>query len=226
MRRSSFRAGAALGRGLAIAMSVGCAASPPAFPSDDKRHPDGIAVDPLETPPSATDSAEASSGVVSLRTPLGIDAARATVRAFFEAVGSEDGEALMKVLSLDAVWVNPMSRAREPAYSIFSRRFGRLDYGALAGVTFWGDEHVLEGQDAARAWAELVPLASSPSGGGPMPPAPLDALEPGDVFVRAPINVGKGGAGALFGAEMALVLRRDGDHYVIRRLAEDFVLQP
>lgn len=215
-----------------IALSIGCAGSSPVIPTDDKRRPDGVAVDPLESPPAAVDVAEASSGVVSLRAPLGVDAARATVSAFFEAVGNEDGEALMKLLSMDAVWVNPTSRAREPAYSIFSRRFGRLDYGAVAGVKFWGDEHVLEGEDAVRAWAQLVPAAAPPGAGVAQPAAAssplfLDTLDQGDVLVRAPINITRGsGAASLFGAEVALVLRRDEDRYVIRRLAEDFVLQP
>lgn len=214
---------------LATALSIGvigCAATEHAgsFP-DDKRRPDGIAVDPLETPPEAVDSAAASSGVVALRAPLGIDAAHATVRSFFEAVGREDGEALMKVLSIDAVWLNPSSRAREPAYSMFSRRFGRLDYVSLAGVTFWTEEHVLEGDDAIAAWAELVP-SQGPSQSTPSASFSVDSLGPGDVVIRAPIHLGKGGAGSLFGSEIVIALRRDADRFVIHRLAEDFVLQP
>ena len=215
---------------LAVVAS-GCAAARGelAF-SDDKRHPDGVAVDPLESPPPARDEAAATSGVVALRAPLGIDAAQATVRAFFEAVGREDGDALMRVLAIDAVWLNPQSRAREPAYSVFARRFGRLDYAALAGITFWTEERVLEGDAAIAAWSELT-LASaqpalSPGAAAAARGQANDTLQPGDIVVRAPVAAAKSGTNALFGTELVLALRRDNDRFVVHRIAEDFVLQP
>jgi hypothetical protein len=217
---------AALSSGAAAAASTGCAGSQPsaAF-GDDKRHPDGVAVDPLETPPEAQESAAASSGVVALRTPLGIDAAHATVRAFFEAVGREDGEALMRVLSMDAVWMNPDSKAREPAYSVFTRRFGRLDYAPVAGLTFWSEEQVLEGDAAVAAWAETIGTSSLPTPPAASAPA-LDNLTPADVVVRAPIAIARSTSSGLFGTEVVLALWRDGDRFVIHRIAEDFVLNP
>jgi len=208
----------------------GCAAAAGTHvAADDKRRPDGVAVDPLETPPPARDEAPATSGVVALRAPLGVDAAQATVRAFFDAIGREDGEALLRVLSIDAVWLNPNSRAREPAYSVFARRFGRLDYAALAGVTFWSEERVFEGDAALAAWSELVAVSSQPvfaPGAAAARAQADDSLELGDVVVRAPVSAGKSGTSALFGTEVVLALRRDDDRFVVHRIAEDFVLQP
>lgn len=210
-------------------LASGCAgAVPAAVGGDDKRHPDGIAVDPLETPPEARDSAASSSGVVALRSPLGVEAAHATVRAFFEAVSREDGDGLMRVLSMDAVWLSPSSRAREPAFSVFSRRFGRLDYSVLSGLTYWSEDAVLEGDAAVASWTDVVGTASTaavptPTGATAFP----DALTPADVVVRAPITIGRGtSSSGLFGAEVILALRRDGDRFVIHRIAEDFILNP
>lgn len=211
---------------LLAAFAVGCAgAAKGAVGQDGKRHPDGVAVDPLETPPEARETAASSSGVVALRTPLGVEAAHATVRAFFEAVGREDGDALMRVLSMDAVWISPGSKAREPAFSVFSRRFGKLDYGVLSGLTFWSEDEVLEGDAAVASWAEVVGSSSTtatPTGAAVFP----DNLTPADVVVRAPITIGRGTSSGLFGSEVILALRRDGDRFVIHRIAEDFVLNP
>jgi ketosteroid isomerase-like protein len=210
------------------ALASGCTgAVPPAVGQDGKRHPDGIAVDPLETPPEARETAASSSGVVALRSPLGVEAAHATVRAFFEAVSREDGDGLMRVLSMDAVWLNPSSRAREPAFSVFSRRFGRLDYTGLSGLTYWNEDAVLEGDAAVASWADVVGTASTtgmptPTGATAFP----DALTPADVVVRAPITIGRGSSSGLFGGEVILALRRDGDRFVIHRIAEDFILNP
>ncbi len=210
------------------ALASGCAgAVPPAVGEDGKRRPDGIAVDPLETPPEARETAASSSGVVALRSPLGIEAAHATVRAFFEAVSREDSDGLMRVLSMDAVWLSPSSRAREPAFSVFSRRFGRLDYSVLSGLTYWTEDAVLEGDAAIASWADVVGAASTtgmptPTGATALP----DALTTADVVVHAPITIGRGASSGLFGSEVILALRRDGDRFVIHRIAEDFILNP
>src|SRR5262245_4352923 len=85
---------------LAAALLSACsAAGPPVFARgpddpDPPRHPDGVAIDPVTAPPPARHRARADDGLVTLRTPLGIDVAVATVEQLFRKIVREDAEGL------------------------------------------------------------------------------------------------------------------------------------
>src|SRR5262249_53944899 len=56
---------------------------------DARRKPDGVAIDPASAPPAPRDRAKADERLVTLRTPLGIDLAIATVTELFQRVVHE-----------------------------------------------------------------------------------------------------------------------------------------
>ncbi len=219
--RSSRRSEVALVLGLSA-----CAAPPSAtFVDDGRRRPDGVAVDPLEVPPAPSHEASASEGVVALRSQLGTEHVRSATRAFFEAVAREDGEALMRVLTMESTWLNASSRAREPVFSSFARRFGRLDYTHLAGQVYWAEEKILRGDEAQSMWSALVTAAGQPAR-TPAASPPVDTLGPSDVVVRVAVSAGRTSTSVLFADNVVLALRRDGDHFLVHRVVEDFTLNP
>jgi hypothetical protein len=204
----------------AFVVLVACAPTQAYEVKDDgRRRPDGVAVDPLSAPPAARDVAPASGGVVALKAPLGTDDARSTVKAFFEAVAREDGEAMQKLLGFDALWIHPSTKARDPAYAVFARRFGKLDYTALAGLTFWQESQIIRGNEAPSMWADLV-------GAGQPGSAPADKLTASDVIIRVTITMRRTSTSNLLGEEIVLALRREPSGYVIYRVVEDFNVQP
>lgn len=217
---------AASSRLSALALLSACAASPP--PADDgreRRRPDGVAVDPLAYPPEPTERAEARDGVVTLRTPLGVDAARDTATTFLNALTREDAETLRQRLTPDALSVNPSTRGRENAFYFFTRRFARLEYQFLINASFYQDEQLqlFRAGEGTDFWADLV----GPSAIGAGAPGQVsDALEPGDVVVVVPVSVTRSGTAQLFGEELTLLLRRSGGRYLVHRVVEDFALPP
>ncbi|NUP07633.1 MAG: hypothetical protein HOW73_16420 [Polyangiaceae bacterium] len=219
-----------LPKGVAIALVLQVAAcsgtQKPLSPEDGRRHPDGIAVDPLEHPPDAVEEASAADGVVALRTPLGPEAAKETTRSFLLAVSREDLEGLRKLMTTDATSINPSTRARESSFYFFSRRFGRLDYFFLSNVSFWQEERVelYRANEGDTLWSDTVGPTASPASGSPA--SMNDALEPSDVIVRVPLSLPRTPAGQLLGEEVTLLLRRSGGRYVVHRVVEDFTLPP
>jgi hypothetical protein len=210
----------------ASAAVVGCAAARPGDAPDDRRHPDGIAVDPAEFPPEARESASVSEGVVSLQTPLGPEAAKETTKSFLVALSREDLESLRKVTTPDATSINPATRSRESAFYFFSKRFSRLDYFYLSNVSFWQEERIelYRANEASTLWTDTVGPTATPVVG--TPPTMSDALDPADVVVRVPLTTPRTGASQLLGDEMTLLLRRSGGKYVIHRIVEEFSLSP
>lgn len=198
----------------------------PETPDEERRHPDGIAVDPLEYPPDAVDAAPASAGVIALRTPLGTEAAKETVKDFFLSVSLEDLEGIRNLMTVDAASLNPASHARESSFYFFSRRFGRLDYFFLSNVSFWQEERMelYRASEATTLWSDMVGPTATPAAGTPA--AVNDALEPSDVVVRVPLSLPRTPSGQILGTEMTLLLRRSGGRYLIHRVVEDFTLPP
>src|SRR5262245_51630414 len=70
-----------------------------------RRRPDGVAIDPTSSPPAARDQAEASLGLLTLRTPLGIDRAIVTVNELFRKIVLEDSEGIEALFTRDALAV-------------------------------------------------------------------------------------------------------------------------
>jgi len=208
----------------AVALTVvSCAAAPPNPIHDgDDRHPDGVAIDPIAEPPVPLEASPASAGVVALTTPLGSDAARATVRTFYEALSREDIDALRATLSPDATNINPSTHVRDRLEYSFMRRFQRLEYFALASSPFWQDDsmEVYRSTEAKDLWTDAVGTAAVPT----LPGAMGDAIEPGDVIVRVAVTAPRSSGLPLLGDTMTFLLKRSGKGYLVHRLVEDFAL--
>jgi len=185
---------------------------------EQRRQPDGVAVDPSSAPPVAKDSASTSDGLVTLRTPVGIEAALASIHMFFEAVVAEDADVLGSVLTRDALTSNPSTMAGGPSGSpnaalFWAHRFRRLDYSKLAGEVVYRESDL----EVYRAGDDLNL--------SPHPAVRLDALGAGDVVIRVPIATPRVGTDRLMGDEILVWLRRTGNEYKIYRLLEDFQVQ-
>jgi hypothetical protein len=214
--RSTRLAGAIL-----VASAVlGCAASEglgPTSAEKARRRPDGVAIDPISAPPAARDRAKVADGLVTLRTPLGADRAVATVEELFRKIVIEDGPGLEPLFTRDAVAVTGQSPNGGPGQSpsavlFWQGRFGRLDYTKLAGEPIYRKAEV----QVFRADDDPETI--------PHPAVHPEALGDGDVVVRVPILTTRIGAERLFGDEMVLWMRRDGDTYRIYRALEEFQL--
>jgi hypothetical protein len=182
-----------------------------------KRRPDGVAIDPISAPPAARDRASSAAGLVTLRTPLGSDRAIATVEELFRKVVVEDGDGLEAIFTRDAVAVTGAAptggSGQSPlALLLWQGRFRKLDYTKLAGEPIYREAElsVFHADDAADTL--------------PHPAIHPEALGQGDVVVRVPILTTHVGAERLFGEELLLWMRRDGDRYRIYRVQEDFQL--
>jgi hypothetical protein len=209
--------GALLALLAAALLSGGCGGAPPLPDDPARRRPDGVAIDPVSSPPPARDRVETGDGLVTLvtlRTPLGVDRAMATVEELFRKIVVEDGDGLEPLFTRDAVAVTGAAGSGQTPQALlfWQARFRKLDYTRLAGEVIYrsGELRVVRADDAAEA--------------SPHPAIRADALQPSDVVVRVPIATPRIGAERLFGDEMVLWLRRDGDRYRIYRVLEDFQL--
>jgi hypothetical protein len=210
--------------GFALTIISGCGAqSDPLLRTatdlpEQRRHPDGVAVDPSSAPPAAKDTATTSDGLVTLRTPVGLDTALASIQTFFEAVLAEDPDVLGSVLTRDAMVTNPTLAAQGPMGSpnaalFWAHRFRRLDYTKLAGEAIYHENDL----EVYRA-GDDVNLSPHPS-------VRVEALNAGDVVIRVPIVTPRAGTDRLFGDEIVVWLRRTGNEYKIYRLLEEFQVQ-
>lgn len=208
----------AVGLGVAVA-GCGASSTDPAVPGDDEdppRRPDGIAIDPTSAPPAPQDEAEVSSGIVALRTPLGVEVAVETVDALFRRVAREDGEGVAALFTQDAIAITstqPGNRQTPNAGLWWDRRFSRLDYALLQGETVYrsDDVSILRGKELLDGTAAAIPDS--------------DGLDPSDVVVKVPITTPRVGQVRLLGDEIVLFLRRVDDEYKIYRMLEEFTLQ-
>jgi hypothetical protein len=224
--------GAALGYGgssMGLSLLVSCAAqSAPSFPTAPslptaERRPDAIAVDFLTESPRARDRGEVSDAVVTLRTPLGIDAAYTTVRRFFRAVVQEDTAALGLLLIPQAVTQdlgtlgpskpNQPARARE-AVNFWSQRFRQHEYQQLAAHVIYREPDI---ETYRVAQLQALP-AFLRQGLGPS----SSTMAETDLVLRVPIVTSGIRSERLLGTELYFWLRRVDDRYLITYLAEPF----
>ena len=179
---------------------------------DKRRKPDGVAIDPVSAPPAAVDRANAEDGLVTLRTPLGIEAARAVVADLFRRIAREDNEGMAELFTGDAPAIIPSSSSQSTlqAKEWWLQRFRRLEYTKLLGeqVARESEYEIYRSEDGTE-------VASHPS-------IQTNALGDSDVVIRVPILTSRVGQDRLLGEEMVLWLRRDGDRYRIYRVLEDF----
>jgi hypothetical protein len=175
-----------------------------------------VAIDPSSAPPAARDRGDTADGLVTLRTPLGVDRARATVEELFRKIVIEDGDGLEPLFTRDAQAITTLAPGgggpTPQAVLFWQGRFRKLDYTKLAGETLYRADEltVYRAEDVIES---------------PVHPAiRVDALAGADVVVRIPIRAARLGADRFFGDEMILWLRRDGDRYRIYRVLEEFQL--
>lgn len=185
---------------------------------EHRRRPDGVAVDPSSAPPKAKDAATTTDGLVTLRTPVGVEQAFSTIQTFFQAIVAEDADLLGTVLTRDALLTNPSMASGGPAGSpsaplFWTHRFRKLDYTKLAGEVVYRENDL----DVYRAGDELSL--------SPHPAVRTDALDAGDVVIRVPIATPRLGTDRFFADEIIVWLRRTGNEYKIYRLLEDFQVQ-
>ena len=182
-----------------------------------RRRPDGVAIDPISAPPPARDRASVADGLVTLRTPLGADRALATVEELFRKVILEDGEGLEPLFTRDAVAVTGAPPSGGPSQTpsallFWQGRFRKLDYTTLAGEPLYREAEI-----------QIFRADDTPDA-LPHPAVRPEALGENDVVVRVPILTTRIGAERLFGDEIVLWMRRDGERYRIYRALEDFQL--
>jgi hypothetical protein len=204
-----------------LAFLAGCASSgglgDGGDPDKIRRRPDGVAIDPVSAPPPAQGRAEAADGLVTLRTPLGVDRAMLTVGDLFRKIVLEDAEGLERLFVGDAMAIIATAPGGGPgqtqkAMPWWAARFRKLDYTKLAGEIVYRESEltIFRAEDTLE----------SP----PHQAIRTEALDENDVVIRVPILTARVGADRLFGDEMILWLRRDGERFRIYRMLEEFQL--
>lgn len=186
-----------------IALGFGCgrAEPPPLSPSltdsavarPESRAPDGVLVDaPTVVPtPLARDSAR---GVVALREPPAQDAVVELVRTFLDGWQRESLETLLGLATTDAGLIDGPDHGHAALVDSWRQRLRAHDYGRLAGA-----EMVLPERIERWEWDEL--------GTPPKPPRPW-GMRPGELLVRAPLEVTRVAGERVFGDVVMMVLRR------------------
>ncbi|NUQ72487.1 MAG: hypothetical protein HUU21_02950 [Polyangiaceae bacterium] len=184
------------------------------IPDDLPRKPDGVAIDPASATMAPSDRASTEDGVLTLRSPLGVDLATAMIGEFFSRVVAEDDDGLAELFTRDAIAVTGApsgGMGQTPGALLWwEQRFRRLDYGKVAGEVMFREAEleVFRPDDVVDA--------------PPHRAIRTDALHDNDVIIRAPIVTPRSGQSRLFGDEIVFWLRRDGDHFKIFRILEDF----
>jgi hypothetical protein len=178
------------------------------------RRPGGIAVDLVSEPPTSADLAQADDGIVTLRAPLGTDVALATVRRFFEAVIAEDPVRMSEVMRGSTQVQNTRVGAQvrvSDAIAVWRTRFMKQELGELqAHLVYRESEIVVFRGDQLDA----LPLSVRYL-------APTAPPRPTDLVLEVPIATPTVKNERLLGDEIFFWLRRDGDRYVIYRMAEE-----
>jgi hypothetical protein len=191
--------------------STGCTDAHPTVPSvtelpDASRRPDGVMIEPPPALPAASLRADAR-GVVALREPMGGEAVREAVLAFFAAFVREDRAALEQMLTPDASPLDVPGRgARSVLLVQWNQRMQAVEYGRLQGLEIVRPERIQRFE-----YDEL--------GGAGEPARPVE-MRPGDVFVRVPMEVSRVGPDRFFGETVLMVLRRSEGRFKIAAYGE------
>jgi hypothetical protein len=146
---------------------------------------------PVLPAPLARSRAE---GIVSLREPPTHDAVVELVRAFLDGWQRESLETLLGLSTPDAGLIDGPDRGHAALIESWRQRLRAHDYGRLAGA-----ELVLPERIERWEWDEL---------GAPNRPARPPAMKPGEILVRAPLEVTRVAGERVFGDVVMLVLKR------------------
>jgi hypothetical protein len=168
-------------------------------------------VDPTFQLPAASRQAPAEARLLVLQAPANMQAARATIRQFFQAILAEDTALLERILDEQAWVQDDKSGARQRAGAFWRARLSRLEYETLAGQLVYRESEVQTylAEDALRL-GELRRLRMAP--------------EDDDVVIRVPIATPTVGSTRLFGEEIVFLMRPSQKGYIIAEILEDFRL--
>jgi hypothetical protein len=133
-------------------------------------------------------------GVVSLREPPAQDAVVELVRAFLDGWQRESLDALLGLALPDAGLIDGPDHGHSALVESWRQRLRAHDYGRLAGT-----EMVLPERIERWEWDEL--------GASPKPPRPA-GMRPGELLVRAPLEVTRVAGERVFGDVVMMVIRR------------------
>lgn len=170
------------------------------------RRPDGVAVEPTPALPPASDHAEAR-GVVALREPLADKDVEDVVRAYLGGFEREEPEALIQLLTQDAVPIGRTGATRQQLIESWRTRIKSYEYQRLAG------------SEVARL-SEIERLTYDAVGAHPVYMRPNE-MRPGDLYVRVPIVTPRLNGEQLFGDIVILMLRREDGRLKIAGQAEE-----
>jgi hypothetical protein len=157
------------------------------------RAPDGVVIDPPPVLPAPLARSNAQ-GIVSLREPPAHDAVVELVRAFLDGWQRESLETLLGLSTPDAGLIDGPDRGHAALIESWRQRLRAHDYGRLAGA-----ELVLPERIERWEWDEL---------GTANRPARPSSMKPGEILVRAPLEVTRVAGERVFGDVVMLVLKR------------------
>jgi len=159
---------------------------------------------PLSPPPVARGSAR---GVLALREPTGEDAVVELLRSFLEGWQHESLDALLALVAPDAGLLEGADHGHAALVDSWRQRLRAHDYGRLDGSDLVRPERIERWE-----WDEL---------GMSQTPARPASMRPGDVFVRAPLEVTRVGGERVFGDVVVMILKRQNGHLRIAAYGEN-----
>jgi hypothetical protein len=172
----------------------------------EPRHPDGVVLEPAPAIPDASDFASAR-GVVALREPLGTEAIKKTVHAYFVSFVKEDRIAIEKLMTDDVVELGTQGRnGKEALFGEFKARASSLEYERLEGTT-------VEDLDGIQQF-HYDDLGGA--GRDSRPPE----MRPSDLLVRVHVLEARVQGERYFGDVLVFLLRREGSEYKIAGIEE------
>lgn len=176
-----------------------------------RRQPDGVLVDPKSEPPSPAEVAESDAGPIGLRAPISEKSARKLVGDFFAAMTNEELPALFSFFTADSLYRSSRGGAPIGSSEAYRARAQRFDYRALRNAPVFDEDRIelYRYDDFDVAWE--LPI-TRPVG-----------MTRHDVVLRVPVTTTHSNAGRLFGDELILILRRDGEALRIAGIVEDFL---
>jgi hypothetical protein len=183
----------AFGCGGSLAEPAGPGPVPEASAAPPPRRPDAVVIDPppLRPPPAVRSGAQ---GVVSLREPAGRDAVVELVQAFLDAWQRGSLDSLLALSASDAGLLDDPEHGHAALIESWRQRLRAHDYGRLPVAEIVRPDRI-ERWD----WEEL---------GTPATPSRPPVMVPGEILVRAPLEVTRLGGEKVFGDVVVMILRR------------------
>jgi hypothetical protein len=169
------------------------------------REPDAVVLDPGPLAPAPVSRGSAR-GVLALREPAGDDAVVELLEAFLDGWQHESLDALLALAAPDAGLLDGADHGHAALVESWRQRLRAHDYGRLDGADLLRPERI-ERWD----WDEL--------GTAHAPPRP-GAMHPGEMLVRAPLEVTRVGGERVFGDVVVMILKRQSGRLRIAAYGE------